>query len=268
MYQCILIVMFVILIEPAQAQSGLFVRPNIGLQRYFGYLSGQYDRSTMKINSWNEALDYSLHIEYKYAERYRISLGYTGFALSGTSVRLRTNSINGIEMELASAIQLRQIQSRFSYIVPRPWQAIPRRRTDKTSKVYRLNGRVEFFSGLDVAFLKPVDTLPDRVFSFDSGPDTLRTHTRYHLLRSGGVSLTLGVSVRFNRRGKERMMMSVFYRQGFRPHLQQTITYYASAPARTVQLQTDVLSRGSVLALNLSYPLRLYGSDRSTTTLP
>ncbi|WP_299250266.1 hypothetical protein [uncultured Cytophaga sp.] len=250
-------------------QSYLSFSPSIGLQRCFARHIGDNNSSIFKNNSFNQQVQLGFLLDYHYKDKWVVSTGYV-YDHAGYAYSLKDNSSvkkdsNFISYSHSSAMRTLSIPLKVSFLlkevnVVKSKSKHPTSMQRSITEINRDTHLLNFLFKLNAAII--YNHVPDRPFPKATySNNQVSTTSEYSTINRNGVSISLGFSIHFLRRGKEFIGLNFYYSQGITSYESIKISY--TTLSNNQSYQENLITKGTNCGISIFYPIKIITFNKS-----
>ncbi len=234
-------------ISQAFAQKVIYFKPFLGGQ----FPLQHYDRAIGKAPGFsatylNIELAAGLDIQLELSRKWRLSLGgHHGVYGFGYKIKTQTPKY---ERSGDNSSYITRIPFGVQYTIKDELHLI---NLDKIEYAYLIVGRLYSLLGISYNQVAPPGNLGQ--LSAGSGSSITIDDLKRVITNRDNLSVYLGVGMQFYNGGKDRLDVSIYWSRGLGKLVYQDLFYTVNG----VSYQTRLWSRGTIVAFNVAYPIRL-----------
>jgi hypothetical protein len=254
--------LFVLIIAPISAQTVLTISPVISMQNAYSRLDKNIDTPYFsQAYTWFPNYSIGLLVDVRIDDKYRLTTGIIhgsfglNYKITKEYNREQADTLFPPEpfpdvTKTESKVSIEDDLVRFPFLIGYKLGHIKFKSPRKQYSPFGISveGRAGF--SLDYIFQSPPGFLGGSGFGAYHR-DTVSA------LRTLNLSLYLGFALQLKHHNKDRLRAEVFFSQGVRDIGENNVTYSVLGDPNTYKAR--VKTRGTVIGLNLSYPIRIAG---------
>jgi hypothetical protein len=227
----------------AFGQKELSLRPSIGLQ--FPFNAAVSSAETFKVNNYNFGLDAGFFIQYDWNEKNSMIFGWNSTGL-GYGFRFGSPSLG-----FARRTNITKTLNVFPLGYQKYVATAKMFRLKTPKELYAILFRFRFISGLSYYYSPPM-TGDNSTYEACLGDCIIQDI----VIRRSGGALFAGLNLQFFNYERDSFQFTLLYSQGLFKQSLANISYRLIGSSFSES--ASIISRGSYLALQISYPIKLW----------
>lgn len=227
------------------SQKRVYLKPSLGMQFPFSYKVKGGDES-FHVNNLNFGLDAGLLFQYDWNAKNSLVVGINSAGM-GYSFRYGTVS-NGFKTRNSVTSNL--------LVLPFGYQkyltTVNMFRLKTPEELYAVLFRLRLISGLSYYYLQPMTDDNSSYLACNGNCEV-----QDNIIQRRGGSVFVGLNLQFFNFERDSFQFTMIYSQGFSNQLTSKVNYRLSNSGLFNETAT-IISRGSYLSLQISYPIKLW----------